>query len=63
MAAQVEPHSTVRLRARDGMKSIRECGHTGPSSIMKTLVWTRGPSFALSQLGSRLICTRCDRDG
>jgi hypothetical protein len=40
------------------MKSIRECDHRAELD-MKTLVWTRGPNFPLSQLGSRLMCTRC----
>lgn len=43
---------------RDGMKSVRECDHRAELD-MKTLVWTRGPSFPLSQLGERLMCTPC----
>ena len=43
---------------RDGMKSIRECDHRAELD-MKTLVWTRGPNFPLSQLAGRFMCTRC----
>jgi hypothetical protein len=43
---------------RDGMKSIRECDHRAELD-MKTLVWTRGPNFPISELGRRLMCTRC----
>ena len=43
---------------RDGMKSIRECICTYDLD-MSTLIWTRGKSFPLSMLASRLKCPRC----
>lgn len=43
---------------RDGMKSIREC-MTRADLDLKTLVWTRGDTFPIAQLGSRLKCPDC----
>lgn len=42
----------------DGMRSIRACIHSYDLD-MRTLVWTRGAAFPLSQLGSRLKCPAC----
>jgi hypothetical protein len=43
---------------RDGMKSIRECVSRAELDL-ETLVWTRGATFPLSGLESRLKCPRC----
>jgi hypothetical protein len=43
---------------RDGMKSIKECVYRAELD-METLVWTRGRSFPLSRLESRLRCPHC----
>lgn len=43
---------------RDTMKSCRECLYSQELD-MQTLVWTRGKSFPLSLLASRLRCPRC----
>lgn len=43
---------------REGMKRIREC----KASIrfdLDTLIWTRGATFPVSMLESRLKCPRC----
>ena len=43
---------------REGMKSSANA--TTPAELdLETLVWTRGPSFALSSLDGRLMCPRC----
>ncbi len=43
---------------RDGMKSIREC-ITRAELDLKTLIWTRGEAFPVSNLDSRLKCPMC----
>jgi hypothetical protein len=43
---------------RDAMKSIRECVYSAELDL-RTLVWTRGTAFPLSELASRLKCPRC----
>jgi len=43
---------------RDGMKSIKECVYRAELD-METLVWTRGRSFPLSRLETRLLCPMC----
>ena len=43
---------------RDGMKSIKECVYRAELD-METLVWTRGRSFPLSRLETRLRCPLC----
>jgi hypothetical protein len=43
---------------REAMKPHRECGERSHLD-METLVWTRGVSFPLSRLESRLKCPRC----
>jgi hypothetical protein len=43
---------------RDGMKSIKECVYRAELD-METLVWTRGRSFPLSRLETRLRCLMC----
>jgi hypothetical protein len=43
---------------RDGMKRRRECVYSADLDLA-TLVWTRGPSFPLSLLASRLKCPAC----
>ena len=43
---------------RDGMKSIKECVYRAELD-METLVWTRGRSFPLSRLETRLRCPMC----
>jgi hypothetical protein len=43
---------------RDGMKSIKECVYRAELD-MEALVWTRGRSFPLSRLESRLRCPLC----
>jgi hypothetical protein len=43
---------------RNGMKSIKECVCRAELD-MKTLVWTRGRSFLLSRLETRLRCPMC----
>src|SRR3954451_18778879 len=40
---------------RDGMRSIKECVYRAELD-METLVWTRGRSFPLSRLETRLRC-------
>jgi hypothetical protein len=42
----------------DGMRSIRECVYAAELD-MRTLVFTRGLSFPLSDLASRLKCPAC----
>jgi hypothetical protein len=51
---------TVRCASgkRDAMKSIREYVMSAELDL-RTLVWTRGASFPLSDLPSRLKCPRC----
>jgi len=53
-------HITARCAwgPREAMKRIREC----KASIrldLETLIWTRGASFPVSMLESRLKCPRC----
>lgn len=43
---------------RDGMKSVRECVCTYDLD-MSTLLWTRGKTFPLALLASRLKCPHC----
>jgi hypothetical protein len=43
---------------RDGMKRVRECVFSRDLDL-PTLVWTRGQSFPISLLASRLKCPRC----
>ena len=43
---------------RDGMKSIKECVYRAELA-METLVWTRGRSFPLSRLETRLRSPMC----
>jgi len=43
---------------RDGMKSIKECVYRAELD-METLVWTRGRSFPLSRLETRLRRPMC----
>jgi hypothetical protein len=43
---------------REAMKSQRECSKRSTLD-METLVWTRGATFPLSRLESRLKCPRC----
>jgi hypothetical protein len=43
---------------RDGMKSIRACVYSYDLDL-KTLVWTRGAPFPISDLATRLKCPRC----
>lgn len=42
----------------DAMKTIRECVY-GAELDMRTLVFTRGLAFPLSELASRLKCPAC----
>jgi hypothetical protein len=44
---------------REAMKSIRECRESRELDLA-TLVWTRGASFPLDQLASRLKCPHCN---
>lgn len=52
----------VRVRCargpRDGMKRVRECVY-GAELDLHTLVWTRGATFPLARLESRMKCPRC----
>lgn len=52
----------VRVRCawgpREGMKRVRECVY-GAELDLKTLVWTRGATFPLARLETRLKCPRC----
>jgi DNA-directed RNA polymerase subunit RPC12/RpoP len=52
----------IRVRCawgpRDGMKRVKECVY-GAELDLPTLVWTRGSSFPLGRLESRLKCPRC----
>lgn len=43
---------------RDAMKSIRECVMRSELDL-ETLVWTRGDTFPLARLESRMKCPRC----
>jgi hypothetical protein len=43
---------------RDAMKSIRECVR-GAELDLESLVWTRGPSFPIADLASRMKCPKC----
>ncbi len=43
---------------RDRMKSIRPCVYSYDLDL-KTLIWTRGAAFPLSDLGTRLKCPSC----
>lgn len=43
---------------REGMKRVRECVYGGELDML-TLVWTRGRSFPIGMLESRLKCPRC----
>lgn len=43
---------------REAMKSVRECVY-GAELDLPTLVWTRGASFPLARLESRLKCPQC----
>lgn len=43
---------------RDGMKRVRECIESYELDL-KTLVWTRGAAFPLTQLETRMKCPRC----
>jgi DNA-directed RNA polymerase subunit RPC12/RpoP len=43
---------------REGTKSIREC-KARVEIDLETLIWTRGESFPISMLESRLKCPRC----
>jgi hypothetical protein len=42
----------------DGMRSIRSCIYQYDLDL-RTLIWTRGASFPLSDLASRLKCPSC----
>ncbi len=44
---------------REAMKSIREC-HESRELDLATLVWTRGDSFPIDLLASRMKCPRCN---
>jgi hypothetical protein len=46
------------LGPRDGMKRVRECVY-GAELYLPTLVWTRGATFPIGRLESRLKCPRC----
>ena len=52
----------IRVRCawgpRDGMKRVRECVY-GAELNLATLVWTRGATFPIGRLESRLKCPRC----
>jgi hypothetical protein len=52
----------IRVRCawgpRDAMKRIRECVY-GAELDLPTLVWTRGVTFPIGRLESRLKCPRC----
>ncbi len=43
---------------RDGMKSIRPCSLSYDLDL-RTLIWTRGVPFPLSEFGAGLNCPRC----
>jgi hypothetical protein len=43
---------------RDAMKSIRECVR-GAELDLESLVWTRGASFPIADLASRMKCPKC----
>lgn len=51
-------HARCNGRARDTPKSSRPCLFSYEMD-MKTLLMTRGPSFPLERLPSRLLCPRC----
>jgi hypothetical protein len=42
----------------DGMRSIRSCIYQYDLDL-KTLIWTRGAAYPLSDLSSRLKCPSC----
>jgi DNA-directed RNA polymerase subunit RPC12/RpoP len=42
----------------DGARAVREC-HYRAELHLQTLVWTRGRTFPLSSLESRLKCPQC----
>jgi DNA-directed RNA polymerase subunit RPC12/RpoP len=42
----------------DGMRSIRSCIYQYDLDL-KTLIWTRGAAYPLSNLASRLKCPSC----
>ena len=43
---------------REGMKSVRPCVYTYDLGL-KTLIWTRGAPFPISELATRLKCPSC----
>jgi hypothetical protein len=43
---------------RDGMKFVRACIYSYDLGL-KTLIWTRGAPFPLSDLAARLKCPSC----
>lgn len=43
---------------RDHGKSVREC-HASLSADVETLLWTRGRTFPISGLETRMKCPRC----
>jgi len=43
---------------RDGLKSVRACGHRHELEV-GTLIWTRGKTFPISMLSSRMKCPMC----
>ena len=45
-------------KQREGLQSKRECVYQAELDL-PTLVWTRGQTFPLSMLASRLRCPRC----
>jgi len=53
-------HLTMRCldNGREGMKNKRECGYRRDLEL-ETLVATRGRTFPLADLASRLRCPRC----
>jgi DNA-directed RNA polymerase subunit RPC12/RpoP len=61
-AAAKQPDAAKALCAlgkdREGLKSVRECVYSRVLDL-ETLVWTRGRSFPISYLESRLRCPRC----
>jgi hypothetical protein len=51
-------HVRCDFGKHDGMKSIRACVY-GEELHLSTLVWTRGRTFPLDMLASRLRCPLC----
>jgi hypothetical protein len=51
-------HRAGAFGNNDGMRSIRSCVYQYDLDL-KTLIWTRGAAYPISNLASRLKCPSC----